>query len=101
MNVKPLKRIYFDTNSLRRWPNPSRPILQVFNLTSWLKTELYLPTVVEDELEGQFSRNVAALLSSIASDVKDLKTICWQTIIVGIDEPHIDDESLVPCTTMS
>ena len=94
MSTNPLKRIYFDTNSIYRWPNPARPVFQAFNLARWLKTELYFPQVVEDELEAQFVRNIAELLASISSKIKELKTVCWQTLTAGIDEPYVDEADL-------
>jgi hypothetical protein len=94
MSTTPLKRIYFDTNSIYRWPNPSRQVFQIFELARWLKAEIYFPKVVEDELEAQFVRNIAELLAAITSKIKDLKTICWNIINVGIDEPSVEEAGL-------
>jgi hypothetical protein len=94
VSTTPLKRIYFDTNSIYRWPNPSRQVFQAFDLARWLKAEMYFPKVVEDELEAQFVRSVKELLAEITSKIKDLKTVCWNTINVGIDEPYVEETDL-------
>ena len=57
MDAKPLKRIYFDTNILYRWPNLPNNVASLFGVANWVGTELYIPKTVEDELEGQFVRN--------------------------------------------
>jgi hypothetical protein len=50
MPSEPLKRIYFDTNWLRRWPNPANNVPAVRRAANWMDTEIYIPETVEDEL---------------------------------------------------
>jgi hypothetical protein len=38
MDSPPLKRIYFDTNILYRWPHPPNDIYSVFGVAKWLGT---------------------------------------------------------------
>jgi hypothetical protein len=60
MTTPPLKRIYFDTNILHRWPHPPNDIYSIFGAAKWLGTELFMPGVVEGELRAQFVRSVNA-----------------------------------------
>ena len=53
MASQPLKRIYFDTNILYRWPHPPNDIYSVFGAAKWLGAQLFMPEVVEGELESQ------------------------------------------------
>src|SRR5450631_4233461 len=69
MATAPPKRLYFDTNILRGWPNCSNEIWNIFNVANWLKTDLYIPKVVEDELEAQFIRGVHELLDALDTTV--------------------------------
>jgi len=36
MASQPLKRIYFDTNILYRWPHPPNDIYSIFGVAKWL-----------------------------------------------------------------
>ena len=56
MASQPLKRIYFDTNILYRWPHPPNDIYSIFGVAKWLGAQLLMPEVVEGELEAQFIR---------------------------------------------
>jgi len=55
MASQPLKRIYFDTNILYRWPHPPNDIYSIFGVAKWLGAQLFMPEVVEGELEAQFA----------------------------------------------
>jgi hypothetical protein len=47
MESQPLKRVYFDTNALYRWPNSANNLMLPFGVANWLKTELYFPKAVD------------------------------------------------------
>lgn len=89
MSTTHLKRIYFDSNAIYRWPNPDRPVFQALNLAKWFAAEIYFPSIVEDELERQFVKNVSDHLASIRSHIRDLKTTCYITMDVDLDEPFM------------
>ena len=63
MSKQPLKRIYFDTNILFRWPNLPNNVAFLFGVANWVGADLYIPKTVEDELEGQFVRGANAAAS--------------------------------------
>src|ERR1017187_10570677 len=94
MESQPLKRIYFDTNALFRWPNAANNLTLPFGVANWLKTELYLPTAVEDELEGQFVRSAKRLCENVSSNIKELEKICRNVADVPIEKPNPSDEQL-------
>jgi hypothetical protein len=48
------KHLYFDTNILHRWPHRPNDLYSLLAVAKWVGTELYMPKVVEDELEAQF-----------------------------------------------
>ena len=62
MGSQPLKRIYFDTNVLYRWPHMPSDIPSMLGVANWVNAELYMPKIVEDELEGQYVRAIRDLL---------------------------------------
>ena len=43
MGSQPLKRIYFDTNVLYRWPHMPSDIPSMFGVVNWVNAELYMP----------------------------------------------------------
>jgi hypothetical protein len=47
MESQPLKRVYFDTNALYRWPNSANNLMLPFGVANWLKTELDFPKAVD------------------------------------------------------
>jgi hypothetical protein len=94
MESQPLKRVYFDTNALYRWPNSANNLMLPFGVANWLKTELYFPKAVEDELEGQFVRSVKRLCENVNSNIKELEKICRNVAEVPIEKPNPSDEQL-------
>lgn len=94
MSSLPLKRIYFDSNALFRWPRPANDLFSLLGLTKWLKTELYIPEAVEAELEGQFVRAVNSVCGEIDSRLKELKKICRDIIDVPFDTPQPNESQL-------
>jgi hypothetical protein len=95
MADKPVpKRIYFDTNILWGWPNCSNEIWKILSVASWLKIELYIPKVVEDELEAQFIRGVHQRLSDLDTAVNQYRKLCRNIIETDIDGSSPTDEQL-------
>ncbi len=90
----PLKRIYFDTNALFRWPNAANNLMSPMRIANWLNTELCLPKPVEDELEGQFVCSVTRLCGNIGANVKELKKVCRHIAEVPFDPPDPGEEDL-------
>src|SRR2546425_782284 len=84
MATPPLKRIYFDTNILFRWPHLPNDVRGIFGVARWVGTELYLPIVVEQELEAQFVRRVEDVYDSLASNHKELTKLCRDVINVDV-----------------
>jgi PIN domain len=91
MPGQPLKRIYFDTNFLRRWPNPANNIAAVLRAANWMGTELYIPQTVEDELENQFLRDAATAYATAASGTKDLAKLFRNIIDTQYELPCFSD----------
>jgi hypothetical protein len=56
MSVRPISRIYFDSNCAFGWPVVSKDFHWVTTLSRWLSIELCWPEAVEIELEAQFVR---------------------------------------------
>jgi hypothetical protein len=90
----PPKRLYFDTNILRGWPNCSNEIWNIFSVANWLKTELYIPKVVEDELEAQFIRGVHELLDALDTSVNQYRKLCRNIIETDINGSAPTDKEL-------
>jgi hypothetical protein len=90
----PPKRLYFDTNILRGWPNCSNEIWNIFSVANWLKTELYIPKVVEDELEAQFIRGVHDLLDALDTNVNQYRKLCRNIIATDISGSAPTDSDL-------
>lgn len=76
MSKSPLKRLYFDTNALYRWPQIPSDIPSLLGVANWVGTELYMPTIVEDELEGQYVRSVEASYDKLSAVEKELNKLC-------------------------
>jgi hypothetical protein len=76
MGSQPLKRIYFDTNVLYRWPHMPSDIPSMLGVANWVNAELYMPKIVEDELEGQYVRAIEACYDKLNADVKELGKLC-------------------------
>lgn len=72
MSKTPLKRVYFDSNMLRNWPNCSNELWAVFDPARHLKTEIFIPQTVEDELESQFLKGVRKSFDDIFASLKQL-----------------------------
>jgi hypothetical protein len=53
MSSAPLKRVYFDTNILFHGPHLPNNVQSIFGVAKWVGTEMYMPSVVEDELEAE------------------------------------------------
>jgi hypothetical protein len=80
----PLKRIYFDTNILFRWPHISSDIPSLLRVANWVGAELFMPNIVEDELESQFVRAVSDGWARLNADVKDLEKLCHDVMDLDI-----------------
>lgn len=78
--MAPLKRVYFDTNILFRWPHLPNDVRAIFGLAKWVGTELYLPNVVESELEAQYVRSVDAVYDSLESNCRKLDGLCRNVV---------------------
>jgi hypothetical protein len=93
MTPPPLKRIYFDTNILYRWPHPPNDIYSVFGAAQWLGAELYIPEVVEAELAAQFVRSIDAAYDAAAQNFKEIDKLCRDVIAVDVKgtRPSEDD----------
>ena len=52
MGTAPIKRVYFDTNILYRWPHPGNDVHSLLSAMRFIAAEGYVPSVVEDELEA-------------------------------------------------
>jgi len=94
MGKPPLKRLYFDSNILRSWPNLPNNVAQIFGLANWVKTELYFPETVEDELEAQFVRGAKQEWETIRSAFKRLDKLCHHIIDIDIKASEPSDEEL-------
>lgn len=81
----PLKRIYFDTNILYHWPHLPNDLLSVLGVANWVRSELYLPSVVEDELEGQFVREAERIYDALAANAKDLERLARDVFVPDIN----------------
>jgi hypothetical protein len=90
----PLKRIYFDTNILFRWPHIPNDLHAIFGVANWVGTELYMPIVVEQELEAQFVRAVQNVFDSFASNYKELTKLCRDVIKIDVDGSRPSDDEL-------
>jgi hypothetical protein len=93
MASAPLKRVYFDTNILFHWPHIPNNVRSIFGVAKWVGAELYMPTVVESELEAQYVREVDAVYGSLASNWKTLDALCHGVIAVDLNgsRPSTDD----------
>lgn len=60
----------------------------------WLGTQIYVPEVVEGELEAQFVRAVNAVYGSLYAGVKELKKLCRDVISVDFSGRRPDDDVL-------
>ncbi|MCU1224326.1 MAG: hypothetical protein JWQ42_2419 [Edaphobacter sp.] len=94
VSKQPLKRIYFDTNVLLRWPNLPNNVASLFGVANWVGADLYIPKTVEDELEGQFVRGANAAWDAVAADLKELTKLCNQVIAVDVQGKRPDDDDL-------
>lgn len=94
MGTAPLKRIYFDTNILFHWPHLPNDLWSIFGVAKWVKTEMYLPSVVEQELESQFVRGVEHVYDSLASNVKELNKLCHDVITVDVNGSRQSEDDL-------
>ena len=81
---QPLKRIYFDTNILYRWPHPPNDIYSIFGVAKWLGAQLLMPEVVEGELEAQFIRSVNAAYDAAEQNIREINKLCRDVITVDI-----------------
>jgi len=84
MASQPIKRIYFDTNILHRWPHPPNDIYSIFGVAKWLGAQLLMPKVVEGELEAQFIRSVNAAYDAAEQNIKEINKLCRDVITVDI-----------------
>jgi hypothetical protein len=80
----PLKRIYFDTNILYKWPHLPNDLYAVFGAAKWLGTELWVPEVVESELRAQFVRSVMSAYDSAELNIKEIDKLCRGVLPVDI-----------------
>lgn len=92
MAEAPLHRIYFDTNSLYGWPYLPNETSNLFRFADWLGTELYLPQVVEAELERQFLKRVSDAYADVESGIKEINKACRQLIPTDV-KVHRHSES--------
>jgi hypothetical protein len=76
MSKRPLKRIYFDTNPLYRWPHMPSDIPSLLGVANWVGAGLYVPKIVEDELEGQYVRSIEGSYGKLRADLKELTKLC-------------------------
>lgn len=76
MDPQPLKRIYFDTNALYGWPYLPNETSNLLRFADWLGAELYLPKIVEAELERQFLKRVKTAYASVESGLKEINKAC-------------------------
>lgn len=94
MSSARLKRVYFDTNILRHWPHLPNDVYALFRAARWLGTEIYVPKVVEAELEAQFVRAVNAVYDSLNAGTKELNKLCRDVIAVDVSGSRPDDDAL-------
>jgi len=94
MASQPLKQIYFDTNILYRWPHPPNDIYSIFGVARWLGTKLYMPEVVERELEAQFIRSVNAAYDAAEKGLREVSKLCHQVITTDFQGSRPNDEQL-------
>lgn len=90
----PLKRIYFDTNILFRWPQIPSDIPSMLGVANWVGTELYMPKIVEDELEGQYVRAISASYDKLNSDLKELTKLCRDVMTHDISGTQPSDNQV-------
>lgn len=90
--TNPLKRVYFDSNVLRNWPNGTNELWNALSAARWLDSELYIPETVEDELQSQFIRNVQNAYDAIDGQVKVLRKLCRNIIDPDVSgkEPAVE-----------
>lgn len=84
MASQPLKRIYFDTNILYRWPHPPNDIYSICGVAKRLGTQLLMPEVVERELEARFIRSANAAYDTAEQNIKEINKLCRDVITVDI-----------------
>jgi hypothetical protein len=94
MAIQGLKRIYFDTNILYRWPQPPNDIYSIFGVAKWLGAELLMPEVVERELESQFIRSVNAAYDSAHKSLTEINKLCRDIIATDFQGSRPDDDTL-------
>jgi len=90
----PLKRIYFDTNMLFRWPHIPSDIPSMLGVANWVGTELYMPKIVEDELEGQYVRAISASYDKLNADLKELNKLCRDVMTHDISGSQPSDDQV-------
>ncbi len=68
-------------------------IPSMLGVANWVGTELYIPKIVEDELEGQYVRALQASYDKLGADVKELNKLCRYVMTPDISgsEPSDDD----------
>jgi hypothetical protein len=93
-DTAPLKRIYFDTNILYRWPQLPNNIFFILRLANWLEAELYVPKVVDDELEGQYVRAVTAAYATLRANSRELDKLCSNVFDPNISGYRPTDKEL-------
>jgi hypothetical protein len=94
MSKPPLKRIYFDTNILYRWPQIPSDIPSMLGVANWVGTELYVPKIVEDELEGQYARAISATYDKMNADLKELNKLCRDVMTHDIRGTQPSDDQV-------
>ena len=94
MSKPPLKRIYFDTNILYRWPQLPSDIPSMLGVANWVGTDLYIPKIVEDELEGQYVRAISATYDKMNADLKELNKLCRDVIMHDISGTQPSDDQV-------
>jgi hypothetical protein len=60
-------------------------VRSIFGVAKWVGTELYMPTVVESEVEAQYVREVDSVYGSLASNWKTLAALCDRVIAVDLN----------------
>jgi PIN domain len=94
MDSQPLKRIYFDTNALYGWPYLPNETSNLLRFADWLGAELYLPKIVEAELERQFLKRVKTAYASVESGLKEINKACRPITSVQVQVHRYSDEDL-------
>jgi len=66
----------------------------MLGVANWVGTELYIPRIVEDELEGQCVRAISASYDKLNTDLKELNKLCRDVMTHDISGSRPSDDQV-------